>query len=245
MGLLFLREGTALPTQGRPRRRPQGPFLDRGEERGPRSGVRSYLRDGLKFLLVIAVVCGIVLAILRIFFVDLAVVGHDGMAPTLETGQEVFVWKDAAVDLGDIVICQHPRNESEFVLARMVAKGGDTIDSIRGQLRINGRIPDVNVGAIETFSSSEGRLLRLARNKITLGQVRHEFYARPGRDFSIPERVVPENRIFLLGDNRGEAGRDSRSFGPVDPTQCLGVVFMRWSVREGSTNRTGDALDLL
>ncbi|QQR91738.1 MAG: hypothetical protein IPJ88_08540 [Myxococcales bacterium] len=58
----------------------------------------------------------VVLAVLRIFFVDLGIIGHNGMAPTLIAGDQVAVWRNAKLERGDVAMCLHPRKPGELWL---------------------------------------------------------------------------------------------------------------------------------
>ena len=66
--------------------------------------VYGFLRGTFKLFLWLAVPAAIAAGILRVFFVDVVTVGHNGMAPTLLLGDQVLVWRDAQVNHGDIVV---------------------------------------------------------------------------------------------------------------------------------------------
>ena len=44
--------------------------------------------------------------VLKLFFVDVIHVPHNGMAPTLVYGDLVLVWRNAKVDMADVVVCE-------------------------------------------------------------------------------------------------------------------------------------------
>jgi hypothetical protein len=49
---------------------------------------------------------------------------------------------------------------------------------------------------------------------------------RPRERIRIPSTTV-RTGVYLLSDNRSFYGADSRSFGEISPSTCLGQVFFR------------------
>jgi signal peptidase I len=208
--------------------------------------VRALIRGTLK---VVAVLGGLLLVtgiVLRVFFADLAEIGHDGMAPTLEAGDGIFMWRDPVADQGDVMICAHPRNAGEYVLGRVIATGGMTVSAPRGSLTIDGRIVDMDWQGTETFVDNlTGRRATMRRAAVELASHSHDIYMRDGASLTLSSTTVPSGKVYLLGDNRSYASRDSRAFGPVLASSCIGQVFMRWRPSPGSQNQLGAALDLI
>jgi len=197
----------------------------------------------LKFLFKTALWVGgfllIVGGVMRFFFIDEVVVGHNGMAPTMLTGEKVLLWRGSDIKMGDIVVCRHPGQPQIFVMGRVIALGGMTVSSPRGQLTISGSAP----GTARVDSSTPDRdILGHPRfhdvdNGVTtemtygiekLGNTDFTFFEPRRFTFRLREHEVADDKIFLLGDNRGYLGQDSRAFGDVDPDTCKGNLFMRW-----------------
>lgn len=173
---------------------------------------------------------GVMIAmVLKMFFVDVVKVPHNGMAPTLLAGEYVAVWRKADVDIADIVICQHPANREAHVLGRAVAFAGQTIRGDRDDFVI---IDDRNT---IIASGREAGFYDSVRDKLftmRLGTIeyrsghKHPFMILANTNFSMRSYQVSTG-VFLLGDNRSDPSDDSREFGEVDPTRCMGQVFMR------------------
>jgi signal peptidase I len=142
-------------------------------------------------------------------------VGIDGasMAPTLHDGERAWVpryetwlrrWGHGAWDVGDIVYFRAPGTEPRtwlervtggpFLIKRVVAVGGQTIELRHGRLWVDGlalREPYLDGTPVTVASRA-------------------------------PERVPP-NHLYVMGDNRSPlASRDSRVFGPVPLEQVAG-----------------------
>jgi signal peptidase I len=187
----------------------------------------------LKPLLVFALwVGGFVLAVgalLEVFFVDVIIVGHDGMAPTMLAGEQVLLWRDAAPGFGDVTVCQHPRRPNELVFGRVVGRAGQKLGAFRGTLQINGESPDADMlGTVRYVVSNTGRREDVHLVEESLAGASHLSLWRSDMAIEIPETTVESGRLYLLGDNRAYRGFDSRSFGTVLEDTCRGVVFMRW-----------------
>jgi signal peptidase I len=92
----------------------------------------------LRGLFSLASVLVAIAVVLKVFFVDILLVPHNGMAPTLLYGERVLLWRNAHVDMGDVVVCEHPARPEASVLGRAIAFAGHTVASDdRGSLLVD------------------------------------------------------------------------------------------------------------
>ncbi|HJM22425.1 MAG TPA: signal peptidase I [Acidimicrobiales bacterium] len=151
----------------------------------------------------------IVLALLAAFALRAVVVQtyfipSRSMAPTLEVGDRLMVYKLAfrigQVDRGDLVVFNRPPSVADSQLKdfvkRVIGLPGERVQAIDGVVHID------NVPLRESY---------LPPNLSTA-------------DFG--PLVVPNDQIFVMGDNRANS-RDSRWFGAVDVDLLVGEVFVR------------------
>ena len=182
----------------------------------------------------VAVVLIIVGLVVKYFFVDVAVVGHNAMAPTMLSGERVLIWKTGEPDLGAIAVCEHPTEEG-MVVGRVVATGDMSISTRRGTLHIDGEPIDVNLRHSTTFYDADEdaeETRRLAIEYLAEGKD-YMVFQHPQRPAMISATRVPPDHVYLLSDDRGYPAGDSRSFGPVPVEDCHGTVFMRVTPEEG------------
>ena len=121
-----------------------------------------------------------------------------GMYPTLEDGQLVVVWRTAPIAHGDVV-CFYYNNK--VLIKRVIAVGGDTVDiNWKGEVTVNGK------------PLEEPYLKETAFGECNI---------------SLPY-VVPPDRLFVMGDNRGTSV-DSRHIevGCVSAEQIIGKLLWR------------------
>lgn len=183
----------------------------------------------LRVCLKLASLLALFIGVMRLFFVDVLVVPHNGMAPTMTYGERVLVWRRAQVDMADVVVCEHPANPELRVLARAVAFAGHTVgsdgsnnlfvDSDRASIEWQGNMRFFDVTREKLFSMRLGSMDYMRHD-------RHEFMVEVGTALWLPSYHV-EQGVYLLGDNRSDTIDDSREFGEVDPAKCHGQVFMR------------------
>lgn len=190
----------------------------------------SFWKGLFKIALWVGGVLLVIGGVLRIFFVTPISAGHDAMAPTFLAGEKVLLWRGADIDMGDIAVCEHPSSPGSMVLGRVMGKGGMTLLTERGILIVEGsRVQMDWEETTDFFDSDANRQLSVRRGIETVGNTEHQIFVREGTDFRLRETVVPNGKVFLLGDNRGTRNHDSRSFGAVSEASCIGTVFMRWN----------------
>lgn len=194
---------------------------------------RGFWKGTFKVLFVVAVVVAVAVGILRAFFVDVVTVAHNGMAPTMLIGDRVLVWRDAHLDRNDIALCRHPQHPERWVMGRIAALPGQSLHVERGQLQLGGRRTARDVQGEGRFTDSEtGRTYAVTWGMEEFADYEdHRYFDRSDRVFVMRDQMSIGG-LFLLGDNRGHVGEDSRAFGVVQPHNCRGTVFMRLSAGE-------------
>ncbi|MAQ14449.1 MAG: signal peptidase I [Sandaracinus sp.] len=201
----------------------------------------TFWRTSFKIALWVGGFLLVVGGIFRIFFVTPITPGHDGMAPTFLAGEKVLLWRDATLEMGDIAVCENPQTPGSMVIGRIVAKAGMDIEveERSERLVIAGTRVDTDWSGEESFyDSALGREVTVRAGLESLGNTDHEIYVRDGFTLRV-HTTVPNGHLFLMGDNRADRSHDSRTYGPVVASGCIGRVFMRWNPEAGR----GDAMD--
>ncbi len=191
-------------------------------------------KEIFKFFLGVAVILAIVAGVLKAFFVDLVVINDDRMAPTMLAGEQVLLWRGSDPEYGRVVVCAHPAVAGQLVIGRIVARAGMEVSVGRDALAINGRPPDRDWRGTFTFDDPElTRPVNMRWGIEELTGVEHEFMAREDYRMNFRTVRVGGGKLYLMSDYRSMTGHDSRSFGVVDASTCIGHVFMRWKPAEG------------
>ena len=146
-----------------------------------------YKRDSdRRFIVSLIIVITLALSI-RLFITEPVRVDGDSMWPTLKNNERLFVEKVSLwfepPKRGEIVICYYPGYTASCV-KRVIGLPGDTVSITNGILYVNG----------EELDESE---YWNERGNIAL---------------DMGETVIPENSVFVVGDNRNYS-RDSRAWG--------------------------------
>jgi signal peptidase I len=222
---------SALPAAGDPGPRP----------RGPARAFWEWLRPLVALL--------VVLMSFRSAVADWNDVPTGSMKPTILEGDRVFVnklaydlrvpfttWRVAewsAPRRGDIVVLLSPENGRRLI-KRVVGVPGDVLALRRNHLHVNGRPASYEPieGEIPGRIPADQPYRRLVVWE-GIGDERHPVMVTPALHSSFGDFgpiAVPEERYFLMGDNRDES-RDSRMIGFVPRDLILGeAVAVAFSV---------------
>ena len=151
----------------------------------------NWLRAGKEF----AVLVVIAFLVFR-FVIGVSFVSGNSMYPTLNNGQPVIYNRlDRSYDRGDIISVRMPNGE--YLVKRIIAVEGDSVDIHDGRVWIN--------GVLETDDWVNG-----------------ETFASEGAALSYPFKVGA-GMIFVMGDNR-EVSVDSREIGEIAVSQIRGKI---------------------
>lgn len=170
----------------------------------PESSIRPTRRRGrIRNLIEWVVVIGgalVVATLLRAFIFQTFYIPSGSMLQTLKQGDRVVVNKlDDSYGRGDIVVFERPdgwQGTHQDLIKRVIGLENETVEIHDNQVFIDGR------PLTEPYLAAD----------ITL------------RDF--PPTVVPDDQIFVMGDNRPYSS-DSRENGPVPLDNVVGRAFIR------------------
>ncbi len=163
---------------------------------------RKKRQAGLLELLVIVLVAAVlVFGFVRPFVVASYKIPTESMVPTLQVGDRVlankFIYRFEEPSRGDIVVFDSVEQyDDQTLIKRVAGLEGDEVRVQGGALFVDGE----------------------RQNEPYLNQY------PPDASFYGPE-TVPEDHIFMLGDNRGNSG-DSRVFGFVPVENVEGKAFL-------------------
>ena len=161
---------------------------------------------------------------IRTFIVQAFKIPSGSMIPTLQIGDHILVnklaygvripfleeymLKFAKPQRGDVVVFIFPEDRSKDFIKRVIGVAGDSVEVRGKKVYINGKQVD------DPHAHFEGDDPQTA--------------GLPSRDDYGP-RTVPENHIFVMGDNR-DRSYDSRFWGYVDLNEVRGKAFLiYWS----------------
>lgn len=181
---------------------------------------RSHLRENVEAILVAILIA----LFIRTFVVQAFKIPSGSMKQTLQIGDHILVnkfifgvkipyWNKTIIPIksprrGDIIVFKYPVDPQKDFIKRVVGVGGDIIESRDKQLFINHQPVHHEYGVHtdpHVFSSSN----------------------KPRDNFG--PMTVPENSLFVMGDNRDESF-DSRYWGFVDLKAVNGKAFIiYWS----------------
>ena len=161
-------------------------------------------------------------------------VPSSSMEPSLTAGDQFFVVKlgpYSQVRRGDVVVFHRP--SSDPLVKRVVALGGDTIETRDRVLVLNGAEQPLTACAAPQLDVEETMFDCFVEGA---HRVLHPTNGPTATTLAPTE--VPKGRLFVMGDSR-EKSVDSREFGPIVSEDVIGRVAVVWiSFGAGSTLRT-------
>jgi len=192
------------------------------------TGSRPSRRDRTKRLIiewVVLIAAALAIAFLiKTFLFQAFYIPSASMEPTLNIGDRVLVNKLSYdfhdVRRGDIIVFKAPPGERtagiQDLVKRVIGLPGETVTERR-----DGTTTDVYIN---------GRRLRepyLPAGASTPPEVSGGVPPGCGTPASgDPGCVVPQGRVFVLGDNRNQS-KDARTFGPITESSIIGRVFVK------------------
>lgn len=149
----------------------------------------------------VLVLLGMVLVFaVKLWVVEPLVVSATSMSPTLAEGDRIIVDKRAYLSagprVGDIVVFNDPEGGGRWLVKRVVATEGQTLDARDGMMTVDGSTTSIMVEV-----DLPGPKAPLTALPVTLGP----------------------DEVFVVGDNDRKS-RDSRVFGPVAVSAVSGRV---------------------
>lgn len=194
---------------------------------------KNFFRGLLEWIMTIAITIIITLFILGNVF-SITRINGKSMEPTIFDGDKVFNYKlgynFCEPKSGEIVIICKCENRKGIII-NTIAKGKDIIDNIYGKITKN--IPEKYI--IKRVIAVPGDIIDIKEGYVTVnGEKLEESYIK-GQTFERSEffypLTIPENKIFVLGDNR-ENSLDSRILGVIDYERIKGrVLFRLWPLK--------------
>ncbi len=204
--------------------------------------------------LVVAVVIALVL---RTFVIAAYKIPTGSMIPTLKIGDCIFAWKlpygirIPFTDLrltkprmpgrGDVVVFRAPEDPSISYVKRVVGLPGDKIEIRQKRLIINDRIVPYQTISSEVMGDVPLKELYILQFEKFEDKSHYVTFRRGEDEDSYGPAVVPEDKFFVLGDNR-DSSDDSRFWGakamvPVENLEGRAVVIwcsFNWDKKQGT-----------
>ena len=193
------------------------------------------MRKFLRFLLWVAIIAGAVVGLLCAFAIRFARIPEDlilgaSVRPNLQGGDLVILWRLTAPKFGDLVMCPEPDNPGEFVVGRLLAEAGDTVEVKGDRVIVNGQESETEMscpGFVTVDPDTEAELDQRCEVEVT-GTHRHLIGQSAGSK-KVPKPVRDELRdgeIYLVSDNRLYP-YDSREYGALERDACPETVIFR------------------
>jgi signal peptidase I len=153
------------------------------------------------------------------------------LQPNLFADDVLLLSRRNDAQVGWMVRCADPDAPGYFVVGRVMARAGSTVDSQNAVVRIdNHTFPaptrcDPPKMTVRNPASQEDTELDCSDEEI--GGMAHHILRGPTAEKDT-HVVVESNNVFLASDNRS-IHMDSRDFGQIPANSCQHILFRLWS----------------
>lgn len=149
--------------------------------------------------------------LLRIFVAEPRYIPSDSMLPTLQVGDRLIVEKISfhfhPPKLGDIIVFEPPK-------------------PLQKQLQLQGYAQDQ--AFIKRVIGESGQVVSVQKGQVYINQkpLEENYIAEPP-EYQLGSQQVPENQLFVMGDNRNNSN-DSHVWGFLPKQNIIGRAFFRF-----------------
>jgi signal peptidase I len=158
------------------------------------------------------------------------------MRPTLMVGDHLLVAKTEAslgsIQRGDVIVFPYPENPKKNFLKRVVGTGGDKVQYINGELFLNDQaVVSKLIGTSDDAAPPqlEGYGPPVVYEEQVGNRSYRVQYLRDKAKLNDGPWLVPQDAVFVLGDNRDNS-QDSRHWGAVPRNTIIGKAMkLYWS----------------
>ena len=163
---------------------------------------------------------------------DMLVVNRLAMGSRL-SGTGLRIPGYSSPDYGDVIVFDPPHDDTLMLIKRLIGMGGDTLEMRSRVLYRNGEAVDEPYVTHHNEPDDRDYVMDWQRDYLTSG-ADPELYS-PSRDSWGP-LVIPEDRYFMLGDNR-ERSYDSRYWGLLERWRLEGRAVFLYYAYDGESYR--------
>ena len=153
-------------------------------------------------------------------------VAEADMAPTIATGDWVWVLPGGEIRRGDVVLLLDPLDPERTILRRVVGNPGQSVRFDEGGIRVGPKRIRQKIMGDDGASTV---MQETIWSKPPAQSIDWLTRKRTGASaaWSAEAIEVPAGHRYLIADNRDDA-LDSRWWGPVSDAEIQGVVRIRW-----------------
>lgn len=166
---------------------------------------------------IVSIAIGVAVAwIVTAFLLTGYTVSGSSMAPTFEDGDKLVVNKLSTrmntIDRGDVIIF-HATKKDDYI-KRLIGKPGDTVESKKDKLYINGKL----VKEPYLTLNKKNKIEKYLTENFDVSDTKH----------SGGKEKIPKGKYLVLGDNRFVSNDSRKDLGLISKDSVVGKVWFRW-----------------
>lgn len=171
--------------------------------------------------------------LVRMFVVTAYKVPTGSMQPTLKAGDFIFStrfdYQIGNPERGDVVVFSYPQQARVNYVKRVIALPGEKVEIKNGIIFVNDKAFQTEADMKSSDEDNPNRDIFDVYSETLPEQETYQIIRKKqmGQESSFGPLVVPDNQVFVLGDNR-DASDDSRYWGTVPYEYLHGQVRLIW-----------------